>query len=68
MKASVLIVTYNHDRYIDQALSSVLEQETGFDFEIIISEDASTDGTRDIVRGWAARFPEIGRAPCRERA
>lgn len=58
MKASVLIVTYNHELYIDQALSSVLEQETGFDFEIVISEDASTDGTRDIVRAWADRFPD----------
>lgn len=58
MKASVLIVTYNHELYINQALSSVLEQETGFDFEIVISEDASTDGTRDIVRGWADRFPD----------
>lgn len=58
MKASVLLITYNHERYIDQALNSVLSQETGFEFEIIISEDASTDGTREIVRGWADRFPD----------
>jgi len=58
VKASVLLITYNHGRYIDQALTSVLEQETGFDFEIIISEDASTDGTTDIVRAWADRFPD----------
>jgi glycosyltransferase involved in cell wall biosynthesis len=57
MKVSVVVVTYNHADYIDQALRSVYEQETNFEFEVIISEDASTDGTGDIVRSWRDRYP-----------
>ncbi len=57
MKASIVVVTYNHAHFIGKALSSVVEQRTDFDFEIIISEDASTDDTTDIVREWQARYP-----------
>ncbi len=55
---TVLIVTYNHRRYITAAVESVLTQRTRFPVEILISEDASTDGTRDIVTGYADRHPE----------
>lgn len=55
---TVLIVTYNHARYIAEAIDSALAQVTDFDVEILISEDASTDGTRTIVEGYARRFPE----------
>lgn len=58
MKVSVVVVTYNHTAFIDRALRSVYEQDAGFDFEVLISEDASTDGTRDIVKAWADRYPE----------
>jgi glycosyltransferase involved in cell wall biosynthesis len=49
MKLSVLLTTYNHERFIEQAIDSVLMQETNFDFEIVIMEDCSTDSTRDLV-------------------
>ena len=58
MKVSVLVMTYNHARFIRQALDSVLMQQTGFEFEILISEDCSTDGTQDIVREYERRYPE----------
>ena len=58
VKVSVVVVTFNHAAYIDTALRSVYEQATDFDFEILISEDASTDGTREIVQGWQERFPD----------
>lgn len=57
-KVSVLVVTYNHERFIASALQSVLDQETDFPFEVIVGDDASTDGTADIVRQFEAREPE----------
>jgi glycosyltransferase involved in cell wall biosynthesis len=57
-KVSVLVVTYNHADLIDQALQSVYNQIADFEFEVLISEDASTDGTRAIVEAWRRRFPE----------
>jgi glycosyltransferase involved in cell wall biosynthesis len=56
---SVLLITYNHANFIEAAIESVLDQQTSRSFELIISEDASTDGTRDIVRGAAARDNRI---------
>ena len=55
---TVLVMTYNHCRFIRQALDSVLAQRTHFPFEILISEDRSTDGTREIVEEYAARHPD----------
>jgi glycosyltransferase involved in cell wall biosynthesis len=57
MKVSVLVMTYNHARFIAQALDGVLGQDTRFPYEILISEDASTDGTRDIVLDYQRRYP-----------
>jgi len=55
---SVCMITYNHEKYISQAIESVLMQETSFEFELVISEDCSTDSTRDIVLEYAERYPE----------
>jgi glycosyltransferase involved in cell wall biosynthesis len=58
---SVAIFAYNHERYIAQALESVLAQRVPFAFEIVIGEDSSPDGTRAIVERIAARRPDIVR-------
>lgn len=58
MKVSVAMVTYNHERFIAQAIESVLMQETTFDYEFVIGEDCSTDRTREIVVDFQKRFPE----------
>lgn len=58
---SVCIGAYNHERYIAQAIDSVLQQ-TYPNIEIIVVDDASSDGTAAIVRGYAERFPERVRA------
>jgi len=55
---SVLCPTYNQKKYIAQCLDSVLSQETDFAFEVIVKDDCSTDGTSDIVRSYAERYPD----------
>jgi glycosyltransferase involved in cell wall biosynthesis len=61
MKVSVLVMTYNHVRFITQALDSVLGQRTSFAYEVLISEDCSTDGTRDLVIACHKNYPETVR-------
>lgn len=58
MKVSVLMITYNHEKFIDHALKSVLMQDVDFDYEIVIGEDCSTDRTREIVTGYQKKYPE----------
>ena len=67
IKLSVLLVCYNQEKYIEQAVRSVLMQETDFDFEIVIGEDCSKDRTPQIVRRLAAENPGKIRAFCREK-
>ena len=52
------MIAYNVERYIAQAIDSVLMQEVDFDYETVIGEDCSTDGTRAIVEEYAARYPD----------
>jgi glycosyltransferase involved in cell wall biosynthesis len=54
----VLVVTYNHARFIAQALESALGQRTSFGVEILVSEDCSTDGTREKVIGYQRKYPD----------
>ena len=56
---TVLITTYNQERYIAQTIESVLAQKTDFPFEIYISEDCGTDGTRAILQQYASRYPDL---------
>lgn len=58
-KVSVLVQTYNHAPYIEACLNGILSQKTSFDVEILVHDDASTDGTSDIVRDYAQRYPSI---------
>jgi glycosyltransferase involved in cell wall biosynthesis len=55
---SVLMLVYNHEKYIREAIQSVLDQETDFPFEIVIGEDCSTDLTRDIVFRFQRNHPD----------
>src|SRR5262245_52106657 len=58
MKVSVLIITYNHESFIAQAVKSALERRTDFEYEIVIGEDCSTDGTRRILMDLQGRYPK----------
>jgi len=55
-KVSVCVVTYNQEKYIRQCLQSIVDQETDFDFEVIVGDDCSTDSTRAIVQEFADRY------------
>ena len=56
---SVRTSTYNHGKYIRECIESILMQKTDFQFEYIIGEDFSTDGTREIVFEYAEKYPDI---------
>ena len=56
---SVFMLTYNHAPYIAQAIERVLHQERSFPIELVIGEDCSTDGTRDIVLNFQQKYPNV---------
>lgn len=64
---SVCMTTYNHEKYISQAIESVLRQRTTFSFEVVIGEDCSTDNTLAICRKYEAQHPDIVRIIASER-
>jgi glycosyltransferase involved in cell wall biosynthesis len=67
MKVTVLLKTYNHEKYISQALDSILMQETDFDYEIVVLEDCSTDATREILSAYKRDHPDKIRLRLAER-
>ena len=58
IKVSVIILTYFHEDYIIQAIDSVLSQITDYKYEIIISDDGSTDNTVGILKKYKSNYPE----------
>lgn len=58
-KVSIVCVTYNQEKYIAQTLDSFVMQKTDFPFEVIVSDDCSTDKTAEIVREYANKYPNI---------
>lgn len=56
---SVICLTYNHEKYIKNALESFIAQKTNFKFEVIVHDDASTDNTPKIIRDYENNYPEI---------
>ena len=58
-KISVLMVTYNHERYIAKALESVFAQQHPYSLEVVVGDDASTDRTAGIIASFQQKHPEI---------
>ena len=56
---SIRCITYNHAPYIRQCLDGFVMQKTNFRFQAVVHDDASTDGTTDIVREYAEKYPDI---------
>lgn len=56
---SIFCETYNHRAYVKDALEGFLMQKTNFEFEVLIHDDASTDGTQDVIREYASKYPHI---------
>ena len=66
-KLSVILITYNHEKYIEKALDSVLSQVSDFPFEIVIGDDCSPDDTKNIIREYRDKYPDIIRIVHREK-
>ena len=58
LKLSVLMITYNHELFIAQAIESILMQQVNFDYEIVIGEDCSSDQTRAVLLDYKNRHPD----------
>lgn len=56
MKISIVMLAYNHERFIAKALKSVLMQETEYEYELIVGEDCSSDRTREIIKEYEKKF------------
>lgn len=56
---SISCITYNHASFIRECLDGFLMQECEFGFEVLIHDDASTDGTADIIREYQEKYPYI---------
>lgn len=54
---SVSLTTYNHRRFIRDAIDSILSQKTTFSYELVIGDDCSQDGTSELIRDYQRRYP-----------
>lgn len=53
---SISCITYNHEKFIVDAIEGFLMQKTNFNYEILIHDDASTDRTTDIIREYQRKL------------
>lgn len=56
---SVVMTSYNREKYIGQAIDSILSQECEFPFEIIIGDDCSTDNSRALLAAYKEKYPDV---------
>lgn len=56
---SISCITYNHEKYIRKCLDGFLMQKAHFSFEILINDDASTDGTAIIIKEYETKYPNL---------
>lgn len=63
---SIIVPTYGHEKYISQALDSILMQKTEYTYEVLVGEDASPDGTKEILQKYEKNYPNVFRMFYRE--
>lgn len=56
---SICCMTFNHAKYVRDALEGFVNQKTNFKYEVLIHDDASTDGTQDIIKEYEEKYPDI---------
>lgn len=66
VKLSVIVLTYNHKKYIKRALDSILMQKVNFQYEILVSDDCSFDGTQDVLHTYEQKYENIFRIKYRK--
>ena len=58
MKATVVVICYNHEKYITECLDSILAQSINFECEILVADDCSTDNSVSIIQEYQSRHPQ----------
>src|SRR5215210_1594510 len=66
-EVSVLVITYNHGRFVRQALDGVAMQQTTFDVEVVLADDYSQDSTLEILKEYEANNPHVRLLPSERR-
>lgn len=56
-KVSILVTFYNQEKYVDKALQSIFEQNTEFEYKVLVGDDGSSDNTCENVRKWIDKYP-----------
>ena len=59
VKVTVICLTYNHEAWIRDALESFVQQRTPWPVEVLVHDDASTDGTASVIREYESRYPSV---------
>lgn len=59
VKVSVFVICYNHKNFLRECLDSILIQQADFDYEVLVHDDASTDGSAEIIKEYASKYSKI---------
>jgi len=57
-KLTVIVISYNFEKWIEKCLSSIVEQQTNFDFDVFVRDDNSLDSTREIIKNFVDSHPD----------
>lgn len=56
---SILVAVYNHEKYLDECLNSIVNQKTNFKYEVLVHDDCSTDNSKTIIEEYYKKYPYI---------